>query len=98
LAVLIGRERARHPAHQALADPHPRDVHGLGRKTLRGAQLQRVGVAQQVDRAHLGAHRIRDQMRDAVQPLLPSTGSAMTACKRDRSLRLSLSLCWTIDP
>jgi hypothetical protein len=65
---------ARHPPHQSLADPHPRDVHGLGRKTLGGAQFQRVSVAQQVDRAHLGPHRIRDQVRDAVQPFLPLDG------------------------
>jgi hypothetical protein len=66
-----GAGRARDPAHQALADAHACHMDGLGRKTLGGAQFQRVGIAQQVDRAHFRAHRIGDQMRDAVQPLLP---------------------------
>ena len=37
-------------------------------------------------------------VKSLVAGLSDDDKSAMTACKRDRSLRLSLSLLWTIDP
>ena len=46
-------------ADQTLAQPHPGLVHGFGVQTLGGAEFQRFGVAEQIDRADLGAHRSR---------------------------------------
>jgi hypothetical protein len=65
-----GARRTRDTADEALADPHPGNVDGLGRKSLGRTELERVGVAKQVDRAHLGAHGFGDQARDAVEPFL----------------------------
>ena len=57
-------------ADQALADPHPGAVHRLGRQADGGEQLQHLAGAVEVDRADLGHEIGRDQLRDAVQPLL----------------------------
>ena len=58
-------------AHQPLAQSHPGLVDGLGLQTFGGAKFQGFGVAEQIDRTHLGLHRIRDQPDDPVQPRLP---------------------------
>ena len=76
--ALLGRrvrgvDRARAPgdaAHQPLTQPHACDMHRFGCQALGRAQLKRVGIAQKVDRAHLRAHRIGDQMGDPVEPFL----------------------------
>ena len=61
---------ARDAAHQTLAQLHAGLVHGLLLEALRGAEFERVLVTEQVDRTHLGHHRIRGQMGDLVQPRL----------------------------
>jgi hypothetical protein len=42
-----------------------------GVQTLGGAELERLAIAEEVDRADLGAHRIGDQVGDPVKPGLP---------------------------
>ncbi len=54
-------------AHQPLAQAHAGAMHRLGLQTLGRAKLQRVGIAEQVDRADLGPHTVRDQVGDLVQ-------------------------------
>ena len=53
-------------ADQALAHPQPRHVHRFLAQAVGGEQLEEI-VAQQVDRADVAAHRIRDQVDDAVE-------------------------------
>ena len=65
---------ARDAPDEAFAQAHPRLVDRLGLEALGGAKLKRFGVAEQIDRAHLRAHRIRDQMCDMVQPVLAAAG------------------------
>ena len=43
-------------AHETFAEPHPRLVHGLGVETFGGAEFERFLVAEEIDRADLGAH------------------------------------------
>ena len=70
---VIGVDRphaAGNPAHQAFAHTQPGNVHGPLREALRGAKLQRDGVAEEVDRADFTAERVRDDMGDPVEPFL----------------------------
>ncbi len=62
---------AGHAANQAFAQPHPRLVHGFGVQTFGCTKLERVFIAEQVDRAHFGAHAVGGQVGDAVKPFLP---------------------------
>ena len=64
------RQRARHAAHQPLAQFHAGFVHGGLVQALGRAKLQRFGIAKQVDRANLGLHAVGDQVGDAVQTVL----------------------------
>ena len=57
-------------AHEALTEFHTGLVDGFGFQTLGRAQLERVIVAKEIDGAHFGAHRIRRQMGDLVEPRL----------------------------
>ena len=66
--------RARDTADQPLAQLHPGLVDSGLVQPLGRAQLQRLGIAEQIDRTHLGPHRIGDQMGDLVQPFLPLGG------------------------
>ena len=58
-------------AHKAFADAHPGLVDGFGVQTFCGTQLQRIGIAKQIDRADFRAHLIGNDMSDAVKPFLP---------------------------
>ena len=62
---------AGHAAHQAFAQLHAGLVDCAAFQTFGRTKLQRFGVAEQVDRTHLGSDGIRDQMGDPVKPLLP---------------------------
>ena len=66
------RPGPRHAAHEPLAEPQPGLVHRAGLEPLGGAELERVGVAEEVDRADLGAHLLGDEPRDPVEPGLPA--------------------------
>jgi hypothetical protein len=48
-------------------------VDRFGLEPLGGAEFKRVGIAKQVDRAHLGAHLFGDQAGDSVKPGLSAT-------------------------
>jgi hypothetical protein len=53
-------------ADEAFAHPQPRDVHGLFPQTMGREQLEII-VAQQVDRADIAAHRLGDEVDDAIE-------------------------------
>ena len=61
---------AGHAAHQALAQPQPGLMHSLGAQPFGRAQFQRLRIAEQIDRAHLGPDRIGDVVGDVVEPVL----------------------------
>ena len=57
-------------ADEAFAEAHAGLVDGLGLEALGGAELERVLVAEEVDRADLAMHLFGDQPRDAVKARL----------------------------
>ncbi len=79
-------------ADQPLAQAQPGLVHRFGLQPLGRAQLKRVGIAEKIDRADLGSHRIGDVMGDLVQTVLAAPGAAKVSRSRSSSLRESLSL------
>ncbi len=62
-------------ADQALADPQPGAVHGLGIQALGGEQLEHLAGAQHVDRADLGHHLVGDQAHDLAEGFLGRTAT-----------------------
>ena len=75
------RGRARHAPHKALTQLHPRLVDRLFLEALSRAKLQRILIAEQIDRADLGPHAIGNQMCDAVQTVLPLAGQGETVAQ-----------------
>ena len=77
IAEPLGRGRIRliyhapiagNPANKTLTQPHARLVNGLGFKTLCRAQLQRLRIAEEINGTDFRAHRMRDQLRNAIKP------------------------------
>ena len=83
----VDRARAaRDPPYQPFAQAQPGVVHRGFLQPLGGAQLERLGIAKQVDRAHLGAYRIGDQMGDTVQPVLTLAGDRQAVAQPPQQL------------
>ena len=86
--------RARDPSDQALAQAHPGLVDRFGLQALGRAKLQRLGIAEQIDRADLGPHLVGDEMGDLVQTRL--TGRFLGhrgAEPRQHAAAVSLEIC-----
>ena len=60
----------RDASDQTLTNPHTGDVDRLGFQALGRAEFQSFGIPEQIDRTDLGAHGIRNNMRDPVKTLL----------------------------
>ena len=76
----------RHTAHQAFAQLHAGFVDGFFLQAFCRAKFQRFGIAEQVDRAHLGPHRIRNDMGDTVKPILALGGRAQHVAQTAQKL------------
>ena len=57
--------------NQTFAHTHARLVDRFGLQTFGGAKLKGFFVAEQIDRAYLGSHGIRGEVRNLVQSFLP---------------------------
>ena len=58
-------------SYQTFAQTHAGFMDGFGVQAFGRAKLKRLGIAEQIDGAHFRAHRIGDQMGDAIKPRLP---------------------------